>query len=164
MSAPMSDPGSPPPICVVEDSPVDLDLLRHAFRRRRLANPLTVARDGEEALAGLERWARGEEPVPAVVLLDIRLPRINGLEVLRALRAHPDCGRIPVVMLTSSADDADIRTAYESGANSYIVKPVDFDRFMDVAEQIELYWCVLNQPPASVFTSGRSPRDEDSAR
>lgn len=144
----MSPPGSPPPICVVEDSPVDLDLLRHAFRRRRLAHPLTVERDGEEALAALQRWARGEEARPAVVLLDIRLPRINGLEVLRALRADPDCGHIPVVMLTSSADDGDIRAAYESGANSYIVKPVDFGRFMDVAEQIELYWCVLNQPTA----------------
>ncbi|WP_018936187.1 response regulator [Thioalkalivibrio sp. ALJ24] len=139
--------GGPPPIFVVEDNPVDLDLMRHAFRRRRLSNPLTVARDGEEALGHLHRWGQGEEAEPAVVLLDIRLPRVDGLEVLKAIRAHPDCARIPVVMLTSSADDGDVRRAYEYGANSYIVKPVDFDKFMEVAEQIELYWCVLNQPP-----------------
>lgn len=136
----------PPPILLVEDNPVDLDLTRRAFARKRLANPIQVARDGEEALAYLARWEAGE-PLPAVVLLDIKLPRLDGLQVLERFRAHERFCRIPVVMLTSSDDSADLRRAYELGVNSYIVKPVDFSKFMAVAEQIELYWCVLNRSP-----------------
>lgn len=136
----------PPPILLVEDNPVDLDLTRRAFARKRLANPIEVARDGEEALAYFERWEKGE-PLPAVVLLDIKLPRLDGLQVLERLKAHERFASIPVVMLTSSDDNADLRRAYELGVNSYIVKPVDFGKFMAVAEQIELYWCVLNRMP-----------------
>ena len=136
----------PPPILLVEDNPVDLDLTRRAFSRKRLANPIEVARDGEEALAYLPRWEAGE-PLPAVVLLDIKLPRVDGLEVLERLKAHERFSSIPVVMLTSSDDNADLRRAYDLGVNSYIVKPVDFGKFMAVAEQIELYWCVLNRTP-----------------
>lgn len=136
----------PPPILLVEDNPVDLDLTRRAFSRKRLANPLEVARDGEEALAYLARWEAGE-PLPAVILLDIKLPRVDGLEVLERLKAHERFSKIPVVMLTSSDDNADLRRAYDLGVNSYIVKPVDFGKFMAVAEQIELYWCVLNRTP-----------------
>lgn len=135
-----------PPILLVEDNPVDLDLTRRAFARKRLANPIEVARDGEEALAFIPRWEAGE-PLPTVILLDIKLPRISGLEVLRQLKAHERFRRVPVVMLTSSDENADLRQAYDLGVNSYIVKPVDFAKFMEVAEQIELYWCVLNQPP-----------------
>lgn len=134
----------PPPILLVEDNPVDLDLTRRAFRRRRFLNPIEVARDGEEALAFMPRWEAGE-PLPAVILLDIKLPKVNGLEVLRRLKVHPEFRRIPVVMLTSSDENTDLRTAYDLGVNSYIVKPVDFGKFMHVAEQIELYWCVLNK-------------------
>ena len=136
----------PQPILLVEDNPVDLDLTQRAFRRRRFGNPVEVARDGEEALAFIGRWDAGE-PLPAVILLDIKLPKVNGLEVLRQLKAHERYRFIPVVMLTSSSENTDLRTAYEIGANSYIVKPVDFGKFMEVAEQIELFWCVLNRAP-----------------
>jgi len=136
----------PPPILLVEDNPVDVDLTLRAFNRKRFVNTIEVARDGEEALAYMPRWEAGE-PLPAVILLDIKLPKVSGLEVLRQLRAHHLFSRIPVVILTSSDDDGDLRTAYDLGVNSYIVKPVDFGKFMAVAEQVELYWCVLNRVP-----------------
>jgi hypothetical protein len=134
------------PILLVEDNPQDLDLTLRAFKRRNLANPVQVARDGQEALDFIPRWQAGETP-PLVVLLDLKLPRVDGLEVLRHLRATPVSATLPVVVLTSSADDRDVRTAYQLHANSYIVKPVDFDKFMEVAAQIELYWCLINHPP-----------------
>ncbi|NVZ10679.1 response regulator [Allochromatium humboldtianum] len=134
------------PILLVEDNPMDLDLTRRAFARRRLANPIEVARDGQEALDWIPRWEAGE-PLPLVVLLDLKLPRVSGLEVLRQLREHPISRDLPVVVLTSSSEDRDIETAYRLHANSYIVKPVNFDTFMEVAAQIELYWCLLNHPP-----------------
>lgn len=133
------------PILLVEDNPVDVDLTLRAFAKRKLANPVVVARDGEEALAWIPRWDSGE-PVPEVILLDLKMPRVNGLEVLEQLKAHPVYNTIPVVVLTSSAEDSDVRSAYRLGANSYIVKPVDFDKFSEVAAQIELYWCALNNP------------------
>lgn len=137
---------TPPPIFLVEDNPVDLDLTLRAFSRRKLVNRIDVARDGEEALAWLPRWLAGEEK-PAVILLDLNLPKVHGLEVLAALKREPPLARIPVVVLTTSKDDRDITTAYDLGANSYIVKPVDFTKFMEVAAQIELYWCVYNESP-----------------
>ena len=133
------------PIFLVEDNPMDLELTRRAFAKHRLGNPLVVARDGVEAVAMLPRWEAGE-PLPLVVLLDLKLPRLDGLEVLRQLKASPVAGNIPVVVLTTSEAERDIRTAYELGANSYIVKPVDFDKFMEVASQVELYWVALKQP------------------
>lgn len=133
------------PILLVEDNPMDVDLTIRAFRRRKLMSDIQVARDGEEALAFIERWDTGA-PVPAVILLDVKLPRVDGLDVLRAIKAHSTYCTIPIVMLTSSAEDVDIQTAYQLGANSYIVKPVDFEKFMEVAQQIEVYWTVLNQP------------------
>ena len=133
-------------ILLVEDNPMDVDLTRRAFARRRLANPLEVARDGEEALACLARWEAGEPP-PLIVLLDLKLPKVDGLEVLRRIKTHAQFRSIPVVVLTTSAEERDVRTAYQLGANSYIVKPVDFDKFLEVARQIELYWCMLNMPP-----------------
>lgn len=136
------------PILLIEDNPLDIDLTRRAFARRRLSNPLEVARDGEEALAWLPRWEVGE-PLPLVILLDIKLPRVDGLQVLKELKNHPLSHPLPVVMLTSSREDRDINEAYLLGANSYIVKPVDFSKFLDVAEQIELYWCVTNEPPGN---------------
>lgn len=137
----------PPPILLVEDNPMDLDLTLRAFNRKKFSNVIQIARDGEEALAYIPRWEAGE-PQPAVILLDINLPKINGLEVLRQLKAHERFRRIPVVVLTSSREDRDLRTAYDLGVNSYIEKPVNFGKFMDVAEQIELYWCVLNERPS----------------
>lgn len=134
------------PIFLVEDNPVDLDLTLRAFARRKLANPVNVARDGEEALAWIPRWEAGE-PRPVVILLDLKLPRVDGLEVLRQIKEHPELQSIPVVVLTSSKEDRDVKAAYMLGANSYIVKPVDFDKFTEVATQIELYWGVFNEPP-----------------
>lgn len=134
------------PILLVEDNPVDIDLTLRAFQRRKLANPVQVARDGEEALSWLPRWEAGE-PLPLVILLDLKLPRVDGLEVLAQWKAHRVSASIPVVVLTSSAEDQDIQAAYKLGANSYIVKPVEFERFLEVAAQIELYWCVTNEPP-----------------
>lgn len=133
-----------PPILLVEDNPVDVDLTLRAFARRKLANPVLVARDGEEALQWIPRWEAGEA-LPAVILLDLNMPRVDGLSVLRELKARPILQRIPVVILTTSKEDRDINTAYDLGANSYIVKPVNFENFMDVAQQIELYWCVTNE-------------------
>lgn len=135
-----------PPILLVEDNPLDVDLTLRAFKRRKLANPVLVARDGEEALAWIPRWEAGETQ-PTVILLDLNLPRIDGLTVLRTLKAHELLRRIPIVVLTTSKEDRDIHTAYDLGVNSYIVKPVNFDNFMDVAQQIELYWCVFNALP-----------------
>ena len=137
---------SPPPILLVEDNPMDLDLTLRAFNRKKFGNVIQIARDGEEALAYMGRWDAGE-PLPAVILLDINLPKVNGLEVLRQLKAHEQYRRIPVVILTSSREDRDLETAYDLGVNSYIEKPVSFNKFMEVAEQIELYWCVLNERP-----------------
>lgn len=131
------------PILLVEDNPMDVDLTRRAFIRHNLSNPLQVARDGQEALDFIEKWKAGES-MPVVILLDLKLPKVSGLEVLRVIRAHPDFRTIAVVILTSSAEDRDIHEAYSLGANSYIVKPVDFDKFIEVARQIELYWTVLN--------------------
>ena len=134
------------PILLVEDRAADLDLTKRAFARKHLLNPVLVARDGEEALAYIPRWEAGE-PAPVFVLLDLRLPKISGLEVLRQLKAHPKFSNIPVIVLTTSAEDKDIVEAYRLGCNSYIVKPVEFNKFMEIASQIEVYWCALNTAP-----------------
>lgn len=136
------------PILLVEDNPVDVDLTLRAFKQRKLANPVQVARDGEEALAWIPRWMAGD-PLPLVILLDLKLPRVDGLEVLGQYKENPVSHDIPVVVLTTSADDFDVRRSYDLGVNSYIVKPVEFDKFMAVAAQIEIYWCALNHAPAS---------------
>lgn len=134
------------PILLVEDNPTDLDLTRRAFARLKLTNPMEVARDGQEVLEMIPRWG-GALPLPLVILLDLKLPRVDGLEVLRQLRAHPVTRSLPVVILTSSNEDGDIQAAYQLHANSYILKPVNFDKFLEVAAHIERYWCLLNQPP-----------------
>jgi CheY-like chemotaxis protein len=133
-----------PPILLVEDNPMDLDLTLRAFSRQACAHPIQVARDGEEALAYLGRWDAGETQ-PAVILLDINMPRVNGIEVLQQLKQHPQYRRIPVVMLTSSRESRDLQATYDLGANSYIEKPVSFSRFMEIAAQIEAYWCSANE-------------------
>jgi CheY-like chemotaxis protein len=131
------------PILLVEDNPVDLDLTLRAFKNRHLANPIEVARDGQEALDWIPRWEAGAD-LPMVILLDLKLPRVDGLEVLRCLREHPVSRDLPVVVLTSSGEERDVKAAYRLHANSYIIKPVNFEKFMDVATQIELYWCLIN--------------------
>ena len=134
------------PILLVEDSPRDVDLTKRALSRQRLLNPVQVARDGEEALAFIGRWKAGE-PLPIFILLDLKLPKISGLDFLRQLKSRSPFSSIPVIVLTTSAEDKEIQEAYRLGCNSYIVKPVDFNKFMQVASQIELYWCVLNTTP-----------------
>lgn len=134
------------PILLVEDNPMDVDLTLRAFKRRRVTNTIHVARDGEEALAWLPRWEAGE-PLPAVILLDLKLPKVDGLEVLRRIKQHPTLRVIPVVVLTTSAEGADVQAAYQLGVNSYIVKPVEFEKFMEVSEKVDLYWTVVNHSP-----------------
>lgn len=131
------------PILLVEDNPVDVDLTLRAFKKQNLTNPIVIARDGEEAINLIGIWTVGK-PIPVVILLDLKLPKFSGLEVLKEIKSHPVFRTIPVVVLTSSAEDSDIKTAYSLGANSYIIKPVEFDKFIEVAAQIELYWTVLN--------------------
>ncbi|MBC8007134.1 MAG: response regulator [Prolixibacteraceae bacterium] len=139
------------PILLVEDNPMDVDLTKRAFAKRKLSNPVEVARDGEEALTWIDKWDAGA-PAPVVILLDLKMPKVSGLEVLRVLKDHPVYKSVPIVVLTTSKEDKDIDTAYALGANSYIVKPVDFEKFMAMAEQIEMYWGALNVPGGKTVT------------
>jgi two-component system response regulator len=136
---------------LVEDNPDDEALTLRAFERHRLANTIHVCRDGVEALEALfedgEQASRARLPLPQVVLLDLKLPRIDGLEVLRRMRAQEQTRRVPVVILTSSNEAQDVARSYDLGANSYVRKPVDFDQFLRAAEQLGLYWLVLNEVP-----------------
>lgn len=134
------------PILLVEDNPLDIDLTKRAFKKKNFINPIEVARDGEEALAYIEKWRSGM-PLPLIILLDLKLPKVDGLEVLRQLKAHDVFRVIPIVVLTSSSEDKDIKTAYAYGANSYIVKPVDFNKFLEVASEIEIYWIATTTLP-----------------
>jgi two-component system response regulator len=139
----------PPRVLLVEDDPNDLELALLAFQRGGFASHIDVARDGAEALEYVFREGRYAErwhfEVPSVVLLDLKLPLIDGIEVLRRVKSDPGTHRIPVVMLTSSAQDRDLQACYECGANSYIVKPVEVDKFFTAIREIGLYWLELNQ-------------------
>jgi CheY-like chemotaxis protein len=126
---------------------MDVDLTQRAFARRKVPHPIEIARDGEEALAYIPKW-ESNAPLPILILLDLKLPRVDGLEVLRQLKNHPQFHVIPVVILSTSTEDNDIQLAYKQGANSYIVKPVDFDQFMQIVEYIQIYWCSLNIAPS----------------
>ena len=132
-------------ILLVEDSPADLELAIRALQKHNLANQLHIARDGEEALAYL--FGPDVLHTPKMVLLDLKLPKVDGLEVLRRIKSDPVTRRIPVVVMTSSREERDIVESYDLGVNSYIVKPVDFDQFMRAVADLGLYWLVLNQLP-----------------
>ncbi|HWQ22141.1 MAG TPA: response regulator [Clostridia bacterium] len=138
-------------ILLVEDNPDDAALTLRALSKNNVANQVVVAGDGEEALDYLTSHGKyaGRAPtnLPELVLLDLKLPRVSGLEVLRAIRADPRTRMLPVVVLTSSTDEPDVVTSYQLGANSYIRKPVDFDQFLEAVRQLGLYWLVLNQAP-----------------
>lgn len=135
-------------ILLVEDNPDDVELTVLAFSRSKLVNEVIVARDGVEALEILHGTPeKPPQPLPMVVLLDLKLPRVDGFEVLRRLREHPSTRLVPVVVLTSSAQERDLVQTYSIGANSYIVKPVDFEQFMVAAQQIGMYWLMLNRNP-----------------
>ena len=140
-------------ILLVEDNPQDVKLALHAFKKHKLANHIHVARDGAEALHFLfgtgPYQGRDISLRPKVVLLDLKLPKVDGIEVLRTIRSDPITLTLPVVVLTSSREEPDIAQCYQLGVNSYIVKPVDFDQFVDVSRQLGLYWLLLNQLPVS---------------
>ncbi|HXZ19379.1 MAG TPA: response regulator [Candidatus Acidoferrales bacterium] len=138
-------------ILLVEDSPEDAELTLYSLRRNNLANRIHWAKDGEEGLDFL--FCRGPyadrsfQHPPKVVLLDLKLPKVDGLEVLRQMKEDPRTRPIPVVVLTSSREEADVVRGYRNGANSYVQKPVDFDQFREAVRQLGLYWMVTNEPP-----------------
>jgi two-component system response regulator len=138
-------------ILLVEDNPDDEKLTLRALQKNKISNEVVVARDGVEALDYLLGNGSGGgnnlKPLPQVVLLDLKLPKLDGLEVLRRLRAHERTKLLPVVILTSSNEEQDRITGYGLGANSYVRKPVDFNQFIEAARQLGLYWLVLNEPP-----------------
>lgn len=138
-------------ILLVEDNPNDVKLALHAFQKHHLANQAHVVRDGAEALEFIfctDRYAQRQiENRPKVILLDLKLPLVDGIEVLRRLKADPRTQMIPVVIMTSSKEEKDVVDTYKLGVNSYIVKPVDFDQFTEVVRQLGYYWLLLNQRP-----------------
>lgn len=144
-------------ILLVEDDANDMDLTLHALRRENVVNKIFVARDGEEALDFL--FCRGAfaersfDHPPRIVLLDLKLPKVDGIEVLRQVKSDPRTKLIPVVILTSSKEERDVVKGYDLGANSYIQKPVDFEQFRNTVKQAGLYWLLTNQPPP---TNGRT--------
>lgn len=138
-------------IVLIEDSPADVELTLDALRQKNLANHVKVLNDGEEALEYIfnvcSLGGGGEGSSPHLILLDLKLPKVSGLEILQRIRADDRTKLIPVVVLTSSAEDRDRIESYRLGVNSYIVKPVDFDDFTRVVAEIGMYWVVLNRPP-----------------
>ena len=136
------------PILVVEDNDMDLDLCMQAFEEHAIANPVFACRDGEEAIQFIDAHSTPEHSnLPLLVLLDLRLPKVDGIEVLRYARAHPVWRQVPFIILTTSRQNGDISAAYDIGVNSYIVKPVDFVSFSKVVKYIKLYWILTNEPP-----------------
>ncbi len=139
------------PILLVEDNPDDAKLTLRAFKRNNMLNPVVVARDGVEALDFLfargAHAARAGEPPPTLVLLDLKLPRLDGREVLKAVRADERTRLIPVVILTSSKEEQDMIQSYSLGANSYVRKPVDFAEFVEAVRVLGIYWLMMNQAP-----------------
>ncbi len=151
-------------ILLVDDSAHDVELTLAALEQNRLANEVVVVRDGEEALDYL--YSRGvfklrAQGHPAVVLLDLKLPKVDGLEVLKQIKGDSELRSIPVVMLTSSREEKDLVTSYDLGVNAYVVKPVDFHEFVDSLKELGLFWAVINQPPpGSVPKSNETTRYE----
>jgi two-component system, response regulator len=143
-------------ILLVEDNQDDLDLTLHVLRRENLANNLLVARDGEEALDFFfcrNKYSdRSFDHPPRLVLLDLKLPKVNGIEVLKQIKSDPRTRAVPVVILTSSKEERDLVQSYNFGANSYIQKPVNFSEFRQTVKHLGLYWLVVNQPPVGKLT------------
>ena len=141
-------------ILLVEDNPDDLELTLRALKQYHVQNEIAVVRDGAEALDYLFATGayadRDTSTMPAVVLLDLKLPKVDGLEVLQRLRADERTKLVPVVILTSSREEQDIINGYKFGANSYVRKPVDFKQFIEAARQLGLYWLVINEPPPKI--------------
>ncbi len=146
------------PILLVEDDKRDLELTLVALERSQLANEVIVVRDGEAALEYLARsgeYAERAEGNPAVVLLDLKLPKVNGLEVLQTVRGTEQLRSIPVVMLTSSHEESDVLRSYQLGVNAYVVKPVEFKQFVEAIADLGIFWAVLNEPPPGSLRTRR---------
>ena len=134
------------PILLVEDNADDADLTVRALQQNGVRNPIIVARDGADAIARLHGPA-AVSPLPVIVLLDLNLPKLGGIDVLKRIRADPRTRLLPVIVLTSSKEDRDLVDSYQFGANSYVRKPVDFDEFLKAARSLSMYWLMLNEPP-----------------
>ena len=146
------------PILLVEDDKRDLELTLVALERSQLANEVVVVRDGAQALDYLNRQgdhADRAEGNPAVILLDLKLPKVNGLEVLESVRATDSLRSVPVVMLTSSHEESDVLKSYELGVNAYVVKPVEFKQFVSAIADLGVFWAVLNEPPPGSLKAAR---------
>ena len=149
-------------ILLVEDDPNDVELTLSALRENHIANDVIVARDGEEALDYLFRrgpYESREAGEPAVVLLDLKLPKVSGMEVLEQIKDDPQLRTLPVVVLTSSREEQDLVRSYNLGTNAYVVKPVDFHDFIEAVGQVGLFWAIINQPPPSSLNRQRGPRE-----
>jgi CheY-like chemotaxis protein len=151
-------------ILLVEDDPNDVELAMHSLRSGKLGNRIRIARDGEEALELL--FGKGSSPgsppyLPQLILLDLKLPKVDGLQVLKRIKNDPRTKIIPVVILTSSWEEEDLINGYQLGVNSYIQKPVDFDQFRQIVKQLGLYWLVVNEPPPLAANSQRNHDQND---
>lgn len=136
------------PILVIEDNDMDLDFCLQAFEEHAIANPVIACRDGDEAIAFINTHSNpSDRKFPLLVLLDLRLPKMDGIEVLRHARAQSNWQMVPFIVLTTSSENADVKAAYQQGVNSYIVKPVDFGKFSEVVKHLKVYWILTNEPP-----------------
>lgn len=152
------------PILLIEDNPHDLELTLVALERSQLANEVIILRDGAEALDYLFRrgdYAERDDGNPAVLLLDLKLPKVDGLEVLKAVRESAELRSVPIVMLTSSREEPDLQRAYELGVNAYVVKPVEFKEFVSAISDLGVFWAVLNEPPPGSLRLLRRPASRD---
>jgi CheY-like chemotaxis protein len=146
------------PILLVEDNPKDLELTLLALEKSNLANEVVTVRDGKEALNYLFRegnYQNRTQGNPAVVLLDLKLPKVDGIQVLEKVKADPALQSIPVVMLTTSREEKDLLRSYQLGVNAYVVKPVAFKEFIDAIQELGIFWAVLNEPPPGSLKSGK---------
>jgi CheY-like chemotaxis protein len=134
------------PILLIEDNPVDLDLAVRTFKRCNILNPIQTARDGVEAVGYIDKWNSGDE-LPVLILLDLKLPRLDGLEVLKRMKHAVISAPVPLIILTSSSNSSDIKSAYEFGANSYLIKPVEYEQFIELVTIIDKYWIKNNKNP-----------------
>lgn len=152
------------PILLVEDNPNDVELTLAALARSHLANDVVVVRDGAEALDYLNRagaYSTRPPGLPAVVMLDLKLPKIDGLQVLEKIKQTPELRSLPVVMVTSSREERDLVQSYQLGVNAYVVKPVSFNEFVEVIQDLGIFWAVLNEPPPGSTKARREATDHD---